>query len=179
MACAGWLACLTAGASAQVYRCGDTYQQTPCVGGRQVQVDDSRPPEQQRAAQLQAEADQARAASLRAERLEREQAFAKMVAAQNGSKSAPASKSKGPDEATPTGLNGGSDCAATGKKRQPKSRHANKRPPDTAESTGDDSPRLAASPCRTEVVMAAKPTSNSQQAQAKMPAPKKSVQAHQ
>ncbi|HSN34226.1 MAG TPA: hypothetical protein VLU41_16170 [Ideonella sp.] len=65
--------CEAAGPS-QVYRCGQTYQQTPCSEGRAVEVDDARSEAQRRDAQATAR-DQARlGGALERERLTRQKA---------------------------------------------------------------------------------------------------------
>lgn len=58
--------------AAEVYRCGQTYQDTPCPGAKTVQVDDQRDASQQQAARAVAAAEQRQAAQLAAERQARE-----------------------------------------------------------------------------------------------------------
>lgn len=58
--------------AAEVYRCGQTYQDTPCPGAKTVQVDDKRDASQQQAARAVAAAEQRQAAQLAAERQTRE-----------------------------------------------------------------------------------------------------------
>lgn len=70
-----WTAALLATgpvAAAEVYRCGQTYQQTPCAGGQAVRVDDPRDPSQQQDAARSAAREQALAERLRSERQARE-----------------------------------------------------------------------------------------------------------
>ena len=61
-----------AGAASAVYRCGQTYQQTPCPAGQVLNIDDSRSPGQQREAREAMAADQRVARQLAAERKARE-----------------------------------------------------------------------------------------------------------
>jgi hypothetical protein len=65
------LATLAAGNS-KVYRCGQTYQQTPCPAGQAVDVKDERDAGQQADAKKTLAADKALAKDLAAERRERE-----------------------------------------------------------------------------------------------------------
>lgn len=66
----GWA--LAAGNTSTVYRCGQTYQQTPCPAGQAVEVKDERDAAQQAGAKKALAADQALAKDLAAERRERE-----------------------------------------------------------------------------------------------------------
>lgn len=79
LAAAAWLACGLAGAAPPqtVYRCGPDgriYSQTPCSDGREVTVDDSRSPAQQRAARGVAAQEAKTAQQLADERRQREAA---------------------------------------------------------------------------------------------------------
>jgi len=65
----------TACAATEVYRCGQTYQQTPCPAGQTLTLDDSRSPAQQREAREAMAADQRLARQLAAERKAREKAL--------------------------------------------------------------------------------------------------------
>lgn len=67
----GWLLWLGLGighAQAEVYRCGNSYQDSPCRGGQTVNVDDSRSPEQRQDARERQRQEQARADTLAADR---------------------------------------------------------------------------------------------------------------
>lgn len=73
----GWLfglcLCLSLGlylgrAQAEVYRCGNSYQDSPCPGGRAVSVDDARSAEQRSDARERQRLEQAHAKALAAER---------------------------------------------------------------------------------------------------------------
>jgi hypothetical protein len=57
-----------------VYRCGSTYQQTPCAEGRVLEVDDTRSDAQRQDRQAATAADRRLAHDLAAERREREKA---------------------------------------------------------------------------------------------------------
>jgi hypothetical protein len=59
-------------AEGAVYRCGQTYQQHPCVGGQAVDAMDRRTADQRRDAQAAAAAERRQASDLAAERRERE-----------------------------------------------------------------------------------------------------------
>jgi hypothetical protein len=61
-------------AGGQVFRCGQSYQQVPCEGGKPVDVDDGRDAAQQRQAQAAAAGDRRLAEQLAAERRARETA---------------------------------------------------------------------------------------------------------
>lgn len=63
---------LAAGSTSKVYRCGQTYQQTPCPAGQELNVADQRNPAQQAEARKALAADKALAKDLAAERHERE-----------------------------------------------------------------------------------------------------------
>lgn len=82
------VALLTLAASAQagpVYRCGDSYQDTPCAAsqpGQLVEVDDSRSTADRKAADTAARTEARRADALRAERHAREREAAKVTRAQ-------------------------------------------------------------------------------------------------
>lgn len=60
--------CLSGAAQAEVYRCGSTYQDSPCPGGRTVDADDARSPQERAAALERHRAERAQANQLRAER---------------------------------------------------------------------------------------------------------------
>jgi len=66
--CGGLLWLCLGTAQAEVYRCGSSYQDSPCPGGRTVDVDDARSPEQRAAALERHRAEQAQARELTAER---------------------------------------------------------------------------------------------------------------
>lgn len=66
------LAFATAGNAADIYRCGQGYQQTPCLGGQAVDAADPRSSSQHRDARAAATAERRRADGLAAERRVRE-----------------------------------------------------------------------------------------------------------
>lgn len=80
MPIAAAFACTIAGlapAQAQpVYRCGDSYSQKPCPGGRAVNVEDPRSPAQREDARAAAQRDARTAQALEKERLKAEAAAA-------------------------------------------------------------------------------------------------------
>lgn len=63
-----WLCLGLNAAQAEVYRCGSSYQDSPCPGGRPVNVDDARSPAQRAEARERLQQEQARAKALAAER---------------------------------------------------------------------------------------------------------------
>jgi hypothetical protein len=65
------------GAQATVYRCGQTYQQTPCEGGKAVDVPAGPSPAEVQAAQERAAATRQWAEGMTEDRLAREKALAK------------------------------------------------------------------------------------------------------
>lgn len=74
-ACAVCLFALSARAT--VYRCGNTYQDTSCAGGKAVQAEDPRTPQQQREAARAAQQDAAMADALEKQRVQQEAQWAK------------------------------------------------------------------------------------------------------
>jgi hypothetical protein len=81
--CACALAAAAPAAAQTVYRCGpggSSYSQTPCPGGRAIDVDDSRTPEQQQQAQSAADRDARLGAAL-----ERDRRMEEALAAQRSS----------------------------------------------------------------------------------------------
>jgi hypothetical protein len=58
-----------------VYKCGNTYSQVPCPGGKQVNVDDSRDPQQKKLKDEITQRDAALAKTMEADRLASEQAL--------------------------------------------------------------------------------------------------------
>ncbi|MBQ0958140.1 hypothetical protein KAK06_04145 [Ideonella sp. 4Y11] len=66
--CGGLLWLGLSAAQAEVYRCGSSYQDSPCAGGRTVDVDDARSPEQRAEARERLQQEQARAKALATER---------------------------------------------------------------------------------------------------------------
>lgn len=84
---ASTLACLNpapAWAVTTLYRCGDTYQATPCPEGKAMRIIDDRTPEQRESAEASWQAEQRQAIQLRQERLERERRAAKAPPAISG-----------------------------------------------------------------------------------------------
>ncbi len=67
-ACLVLLAACTGAAAQQVYRCGNSYSQTPCAGAVPVQTDDPRTAEQRAAAQQSQSAAKALARDMEATR---------------------------------------------------------------------------------------------------------------
>jgi hypothetical protein len=68
---------LALNAQATVYRCGNTYQDAPCAGGRLVQAEDPRTPQQQLETARAVEKDAAMADALQAQRAQQEAQWAK------------------------------------------------------------------------------------------------------
>ena len=64
-------------AQAAVYRCGTSYQDTPCAGGSAIQAEDPRTPQQQREAARAAQQDAAMADALEKQRVQQEAQWAK------------------------------------------------------------------------------------------------------
>lgn len=69
---------VNAGAQATVYRCGQTYQQTPCEGGKTVEVPAGPSPAEVQAAQDRAAATRQWANGMTEDRLAREKALVKV-----------------------------------------------------------------------------------------------------
>ena len=71
------LATFTLTAHAAVYRCGSSYQDTPCAGGSTIQADDPRSPQQKAEAARAVQKDAALADTLRKQRVQQEAQWAK------------------------------------------------------------------------------------------------------
>jgi hypothetical protein len=74
------------GAQATVYRCGQTYQQTPCEGGKAVDVPAGPSPAEVQAAQERAAATRQWAEGMTEDRLAREKALAKARREERGAR---------------------------------------------------------------------------------------------
>lgn len=104
------LAGTTAQAAGPVYRCGSTYSQTPCPGGRQLEAGDPRTAAQRAEARRQAAAERKAARSMERERLSSEKK----------QRSEPAIASLGPTSAASAPAQDGGKSAGKGKpKRKP------------------------------------------------------------
>lgn len=75
LACLGLAAHTAVAGNTSVYRCGQTYQQTPCPAARSVDVDDGRDAGQVRDSRAAARQERQLAKDLAAERREREKAL--------------------------------------------------------------------------------------------------------
>ena len=109
------VACATAQAAGPVYRCGSTYSQTPCTGGRQLEAGDPRTAAQRAEARRQAAAERKAARSMERERLSSEKK----------QRSAPAIASLGPTAAASAPAQG---AGKDGTKRKAKSKDTKDEP---------------------------------------------------
>jgi len=103
----------SADAQATVYRCGQTYQQTPCEGGKAVEVPAGPSPAEVQAAQDRAAATRQWANGMTEDRLAREKALAKARREErNARKGVPkADAAASPHSTDPAGAN--VDCTET------------------------------------------------------------------
>lgn len=90
------------GAQATVYRCGQTYQQTPCEGGKAVDVPAGPSPAEVQAAQERAAATRQWAEGMTEDRLAREKALAKARREERGArKKSPPSEAPSAESSPP------------------------------------------------------------------------------
>ena len=94
------------GRAAEVYRCGPTYQQTPCAGGQALKLDDHRDAAQQQAARDVAAQEQQRAQHLAQERHQREAA----PGVERARRGAAASRRSAPAAAASAPVDDGARC---------------------------------------------------------------------
>ncbi|WP_022981849.1 hypothetical protein [Ideonella sp. B508-1] len=139
---------LSAGATAQatVYRCGQTYQQTPCEGGKAVDLPPAPAPADVKAAQDRAQATRKWAEGMTEERLAREKALAKARRDER------AAHKKGPPTDTPTAE---STAPVSAGCTEPPVRHAG-----AVSEAEARRARRAAARCKTSAVYAALPASS-------------------
>lgn len=104
---------VNAGAQATVYRCGQTYQQTPCEGGKAVDVPADPSPAEVQAAQERAAATRQWAEGMTEDRLAREKALVKARREERGTRKggSKAGAAASASSTAPAGAN--VDCSET------------------------------------------------------------------